>query len=86
MCVDYATFQGATLARAHIRKEGKTLEIGSLQRVYGSLKIFLTVELRASTIKLALFSTQPDIRKNADGELGGGASAFAVVKLFEGSW
>jgi hypothetical protein len=44
MCVDYASFQDATLAPPHIRKAVKTLEMGCLQRSEARLKIFLTLE------------------------------------------
>jgi hypothetical protein len=46
MCVDYATFQDGALVRRDTRKAGKTLEMRSLQRLYGHLKIFLTLDLR----------------------------------------
>jgi len=44
MCVDYATFQDVLLVRGRTRKGGKTLEMGSLQRVILHLKILLTGE------------------------------------------
>jgi hypothetical protein len=45
MCVDYATFQDASLASVRrTRKAGKTLEMRSLQRVAVLLKMLLTTE------------------------------------------
>jgi hypothetical protein len=45
-CDDYATFQDGALGRRRTRKAGKTLQMRSLQRLNGHLKIFLTLDLR----------------------------------------